>query len=297
LGEIIGGNDVKILMTGRGTSGSFKIRGEQLGAAIGADVVARATDLTGYDLAILVKRPPMDMVLRLHERGIPICWDVVDAWPQPNGNAWRSQQCQAWLAEQVRIIRPAAIVAATDAMAKDCAVFGVPVLWLPHHVRPGLAVNPIREHVARVGYEGGQQYLGTWQAVLERACRVRGWSFEINPLSLAELDIVVALREQHGYATRFWKSGVKAANAQGSGTPIICNREAGYLETASGAERWADSAAELMGALDELAPHAVRVAAQERLLGAAPALALDVVAQKYMTWLRSLSFARDSAIG
>jgi hypothetical protein len=283
---------MKILMTGRGTSGSFKIRGEQLGAAIGADVIPRATDVTGYDLAILVKRPPMDLVQRLHHHRIPIVHDIVDAWPQPHGN-----ECKAWLTEQVSTIRPAAIVAATQAMANDCASFGLPVLALPHHARPGLAVNPIRERVLRVGYEGGLNYILAWAPVIVRACAERGWSFVLNPASLADVDIVLALRDQSGYATQHWKSNVKLANAQGSGTPFIGNREAGYLETASGAERWADNAAELVAALDELAPYAVRVAAQQTLLGAARVLALDAVAQKYLGWLRSLSFVREPALG
>lgn len=277
---------MKILVTGSGSSGSWVIRGQQLGAAIGAVVEPRAVNVKGYDLAVVVKRPPADLVLRLQAARVPVVWDVVDSWPQPAGNTWCERACKEWLVERVAFIKPAAIVAATDAMARDCAVFGVPVLWLPHHVRPGLGVNPIRERVVNVGYEGGAQYLGDWLPVLERACADRGWMFHVKPHSLTDLDIVVALRDQKGYAPRHWKSGVKLSNAQGSGTPIICNREMGYLETATWAEEFADTKEEVLAALDRLAPHAVRVERSARLLGGA--LRLEAVAAKYMAWLRSL---------
>lgn len=275
---------MRVLITGRGTSGSWQIRGAQLGAAIGAAVVPDAKEVEGYDLAVLVKRPAAGLIDRLQRAGVPVIWDVVDAWPQPHGNEWSRAQCMAWLREQVRIIRPAGIVAATRAMAADCEEFGVPVLALPHHARPGLRRNPIRP-VKVVGYEGGEHYLGRWRRVVERECAARGWRFVVNPPTLADLDIVLALRDSAGYAATLWKSNVKLANAQGSGTPVICNREAGYMETASDAERWVDSEAELSAAFDALTDMATRRATAEKLHVSAPRL--DRIAMTYIEWLRS----------
>lgn len=277
---------MKILITGRGSSGSFQIRGRQLGAAIGATVEPRCADPRGFDLAIVVKRPPMDLIARLHQHRIPVVWDVVDAWPQPHGNDWSEAQCKNWLAVQIVSIKPVAIVAATQAMARDCEVFGVPVLWLPHHARPGMAVNPIRERVLRVGYEGGPNYIRDWRPVIEQACADRGWTFHAETESLADVDIVLALRDQHGYAPRHWKSGVKAANAMGSGTPIICSHEAGYFENASGGEYWAGSVGELHAAMDALASQITRRGVSEMLLAKAPML--DDVAAVYRKWLGGL---------
>lgn len=277
---------MKILVTGTGNSGSWIIRGEQLGAAIGATVEPLCVDPRGYDLAILVKRPPMDLILRLQRYHIPIVYDIVDAWPQPQGNDWSERRCKAWLAERIGIIKPAAIVAATRTMAEDCAWAGVPVLDLPHHARPGLVANPVRERVKVVGYEGGGAYIGEWRGQIEAACAARGWEFRHQPLALADIDIVIAMRDQVGYAPRNWKSNVKLANAQGSGTPVICNREAGYLETLCGAERWADTKDELDNALDELTPHAARQRASEMLRKAA--FPLEQAAQTYLSWLNTL---------
>jgi len=277
---------MKVLMTGRGTSGSWAIRGAQLGQAIGAAVVPNAMDVSPYDLAVLVKRPTSDLLQRLHRADVPVIWDIVDAWPQPGGNAWDRARCLEWLAGQVRAIRPAAIVAAARAMAQDCEGFGVPVLALPHHARPGLRLNPIRP-LKVLGYEGGQQYLGRWLPIIQRQCAVRGLQFVINPAEVAEVDVLLALRDCDGYAPRNWKSGVKLANAQGSGTPVICNREAGYLETASGAEHWADDEDELAVALDALTPIEARRTAAKVLRDAAPEL--DSIASTYLAWLRSRS--------
>ena len=48
----------RILITGTGTSGSWKIRGEQLGAAIGAEIMPRAAlaNCRRADVVVLVKR-------------------------------------------------------------------------------------------------------------------------------------------------------------------------------------------------------------------------------------------------
>lgn len=274
---------MKILVTGSGKSGSWQIRGEQLGRAIDAAVVPNATDLHGFDVVIAVKRVPPDLVARARRLEVPLVWDVVDAWPQPVGNDWAREHCIAWLRQRVEETRPAAIVAATRSMKDDCAQFGLPVLALPHHVRPGLERNPIRASVSVVGYEGGENYLGKWRAPIETECARRGWRFEVNPRSLADLDVLVAVREATGYAPRSWKSNVKLANAQGSGTPCVLNLEAGYLETASAAELWADDAAGLSLAFDALESRDARLTASDRLFAVAPGL--DAISKVYRQWL------------
>jgi hypothetical protein len=282
---------VNILVTGRGKSGSWRVRGEQLGKAIGADVIPNALDVAAHDVVVMVKRLRHDIIDRARRADVPLVWDVVDAWPQPEGNLWDRNACMAWLRSQIAMVKPQGIVAATQAMAMDCeAVLAeikhtASVLYLEHHCRPGLERNPIREEVRRVGYEGGA-YLGRWQPVLERECARRGWSFVVNPASLSELDIVVALREADGYAPRHWKSGVKLANAMGSGTPFIGSPEAGYIEMAVGVERFIETEADLGRALDRLTPAAERARCAGWLLTVAPTL--EKVARKYRTWLETI---------
>lgn len=277
---------MKILVTGRGTSGSWQVRGEQLGRAIVATVLPNAVDVAAFDVAVVVKRPPAGMTERIHRAGVPLVWDVVDAYPQPESNAWGREECMAWLRQKVREIKPAAIVAATKAMARDCSEFGLPVLALPHHYRPGLERNPIRDQIRTVGYEGDLNHLGTWGAVLVAECERRGWGFVTNPKSLAELDIVVAVRGNDSYASRNYKSNVKLANAQGSGTPCVLNGEAGYVETSCGAECWADDESQIKSAFDMLEPCGVRQAISEQLIGAS--ISLDAVAKEYSRWLKTV---------
>lgn len=283
---------MQILMTGRGTSGSWQIRGVQLGRALGATVMPEARDVAPYDVAVLVKRPTSDLLQRIHGADVPLIWDVVDAWPQPRGNEWTRAQCLEWLYETQRLVRPAGIVAATQEMAKDCTpLFGLtPVLTLPHHARPGLRRNPIRERVLTVGYEGGEQYIEKWRPVIEAECARRGWAFVTQPAELADVDIVLALRDSTGYAPRAWKSNVKLANAQGSGTPIVCCLESGYLETQSGGEYWVVTPKGLSTAFDALTPQAARIEASRLLLAAAPSL--QSVADTYSQWLQSNFCAR-----
>jgi len=278
---------MNFLMTGTGASGSWKIRGEQLGREIGAKVQPKALDVGGYHFAIVVKRPPLDLLERLQKAEVPIVWDVVDAWPQPLGNSWGRSECMAWFRQSIQRIKPVAIVAATHAMAEDCAEFKVPVIALPHHGRPGLARNTIRKEVRCIGYEGGEQYLGRWSQSLTAECSRRGWKFVVNPESISDLDIVVALRDWSGYAPRHWKSNVKLANAQASGTPFIGSSEAGYLEMAiQGRERFANTPYEVSVALDQLTPYEERLRVSSSMLVSAPRL--SDVATKYKQWLKTI---------
>lgn len=264
-----------MLITGKGTAGSFQIRGHQLGAAIGARVGA---NLPRDGLTIMVKKGNLKHVV----------WDPLDFFPQPLSDNWTREQTIACFDAHVKQIEPIGIVAATRKMAHDAEKYGVPVLWLPHHCRPGLEQNPIREKVSRVGYEGSVKHLGRWKPILEAMCKRRGWEFVINPPSIASLDIVVAFREARGYPARFYKSNVKLANAQGSGTPIICNREAGYLETCGLGECWADTENELEQEFDRLEFHVERLWRSADLYNRR--IELHTVAEQYLKWLRQLSY-------
>jgi hypothetical protein len=273
---------MQILVTGRGSSGSWKVRGEQLGAAIGARVVPQCTDFDGADIVICVKRVLNPGLLK----GKRWLYDIVDAWPQPSGNDWGKAQAVAWLRGELARLKPYAVVFATAVMHEDSGWDG-PALVLPHHAWEAQGVCVIGSEVRSVGYQGGLNYLGNWRNVMGQECRRRGWKWVENPPSIAALDIVVAIREQQGYAARNWKSNIKAANAQGCGTPLIANREAGYLETASGGEYWADTHLEMRTALDALTPQRARVIASSKMRAAAPRL--SDIAARYKNWLMEIA--------
>jgi hypothetical protein len=277
---------VKVLIAGSNVSGSWKIRGEQLGRAIDAAVISRPRVAIRFDVVILVKRPDPAFLANLHSTFK--VWDIVDAWPQPVGNSWDRDRAMTWLREQIRTIRPNAIVAATRKMAEDCEEFDIPTLWLPHHGRPNSPINPIRSEIRTVGYEGGGNYLGAWSGIIERQCKKRGWKFVINPAALADLDIVLGLREVAGYPARNWKSNVKLANAQITGTPCALSPEAGYVETGSGAEFWAETENHLKYAFDSMGPLAFRSWAHHELLKSAPTI--ENVSLRYKEWLQQLKY-------
>lgn len=273
---------MRILVTGRGTSGSWKVRGEQLGAAIGARVIPRCADVRGADVVVWVKR----IINGAPLKGRFWVWDIVDAWPQPEGNNWTEARAVAWLRGELDRHRPSAVVFPTAAMLADSGWQG-PALVLPHHAWPRYHQVALRDRVEAVGYEGSMCHLGRWSEVLERACRARGWCFSANG-DLSKCDIGIALRECSGHAPRRWKSNVKLANLQALGIPAICSPERGYIEFGSGAELYVQTEAELAEALDQLGSLECRARAGARMAAAVPTLA--AVAEEYMTWLEQLNF-------
>lgn len=251
---------MKILFTGKGgKAGSWAMRGEQLGAACGADV-RPMTSSTGYDVTVAVKKIPPELMARISGKWV---WDIVDAYPQPQSYAWGRTEAINWVQNKIKQLRPTAVIWPNQRMRDDCDT-GIPGLLLPHHHRLRIPINPIRPKVQTVGYEGAESYLGSYRAILEQECARRGWKFVVNPPALADLDIVVAFRSGGGYVGEHWKSGVKLANAHGSGTPFVGQPECGYLENASGAEYWAQTPSQIATAFDWLEDQGGREAISDR---------------------------------
>lgn len=282
---------MKVLFTGRGTSGSWQIRGIQVAKAMGARAVSLASsaECKTVDVVIAVKRVPNDLLENIRRSGRPFVWDVVDAYPQPQCGAWSEVQAKDWLRKELERIRPNAVIWPTKRMQAD-ADSRIQGRVINHHHRPGIELNPIRGEIRTVGYEGDVSYLGEWAEVLRRECKRIGAEFVLNPPRLADLDVVVALRGSafNGYAQRMWKSNVKAANAQGSGTPLICNVSASYWDTADEGVQWVTHPEEIGRTMDELAPQRVRQEASA--LGYAARYSVDDAANDYREFLCALKF-------
>lgn len=257
---------MKLLVTGKGGhAGSWVVRGEQLGEALGATVQPVATNARRFDCALVVKRVPDITLAAIRAARIPWVFDAVDFYPQPAAYGWSCGEASTWVRKKLTALKPSAVIWPNQRMREDCDT-GLPGLVLPHHHRPGIAANPIRERVQTVGYEGAPAYLGRWGQRLQAECGRRGWRFVVNPKRLADVDIVIAMRDGGGYVSRHWKSNIKLANAHGSGTPFVGQAECGYLETATGAEYWAEDEASLATAFDWLESQGAREAVSDRFL-------------------------------
>lgn len=269
---------MKILFTGRGTSGSWKIRGQQIANEMGAKAVrvASPTECRNADVIVGVKRIPDELLAAIRASGRPWVWDCVDAWPQKNGPMGKDQAMN-WLHAELDRLRPTAVIWPNRKMQED-AGFGEVIY---HHHRPGIEKNPIRPRIETIGYEGSPAYIEAWALDISEECRKRSMGFTINPSQLADVDVVLALRgpTRNGYPERNWKSNVKLANAHGSGTPFIGAPECGYQETASGAEYWAMSRDDLSLSLDWLESQETRQEVQRRFL--ASALPINAMADEY----------------
>lgn len=262
---------MKILVTGNGKSGSYKIRAEQLGAAIGATVKPNANvpDIKFHDLTVCVKRICDGILANPSRRWV---WDIVDAWPQPHGNNWSRDQAVSWLREAIRRNRPYAMVFPTTQMQQD-AEFDGPSLVLPHHAWPKYQRQPVAEKVTAIGYEGAEHYLGRWRPILEAECAARGWEFIVNG-DLTKCQIGIALRDCTGYAPYAWKSNVKLANFQALGIPAIVSPQVSYREFGGGCFE-VEAVQELIGALNYC----------EAWGPSTPPPALDAIARTYKEWL------------
>ena len=284
---------MKILFVSSGGKerGSFTVRGRQLAAAMGAESSWNPTwrQIDSADLVVVVKSVS-DLVLdMLRERRKPWVWDILDAYKQPEQSQMPESEARAWLSARIETLKPRAVVCTTSKMQEDIWL-GNPTIEteiFPHHgwARP---LNPIREKASIVGYEGRLTYLEGWLPAINSACINAGLGFALSPPEPRVVDILVAVRggQWDGYPSRAWKSNVKLANAQITGTPIICQRTAAYEEFSNGGVQWVEKPEDFTAALEALMPYAVRKRASEMLLK--DAIRVEDVARTYRKWLENL---------
>jgi hypothetical protein len=263
---------MNILFTKIGTtkSGSWQMRGVQIAQPLDARAKANPTesDLDWADVVILVKSFDDLLVHRIKSRRKPIIWDAIDCWPQPEGNSWDVAKAIAYLKSRVMASGASLVITSTSRMAYDLGD-AVRTKTIYHHYRFNQEVNPIRERIEAIGYEGSARYLeGGWFSAIGKACERRKCTFMINPPRLSAVDIVFAVRggPWRGYATDHWKSNVKLANAQVTGTPFIGLQESGCRDTASGAEVWVENPEEVEDAVWSLEHRSIRKEKAECLI-------------------------------
>lgn len=255
---------MRILITGKGSSGSWQCRGVQLGGQVGT-VKARASldDFKKADLVVAVKRITPGFIRAIGESGTPWIWDLVDFYPQPQCSTWTMAVAVKWVRRKIKQFRPDGVIWPNACMQGDCDLPGQVIY---HHARQA-PVNPIREKVAVVGYQGSEKYLGVWRAAIEAECARRGLLFKVN-IPLDEMDVVVAFRDgvHNGDVQRRWKSNVKMANAHGTGTPFVGQPDNAYRETQTGLECWVQSRSNLSQSFDKLEPYETRLEIHKRFI-------------------------------
>lgn len=277
----------RILIVGADSKGSWQVRGLELGRAIGARVTLSPTDgdWRWAQVIVLVKRAADHWGKTARRGGVPVVWDALDFWAQPEDNTLGREEHIAAASALARRCGAALVIGATAAMAADLG--GVA---LPHHSRPGLSLPPMRRRATTVAYEGVPKYLGQWRHALETACARLGFEFLVNPRALSDGDILVAFRDGRwdGWACRRWKSGIKYVNAIAVGRPILTQPCAAFEEIAP-VGRAIDSPDELGVALETLADHQYRRTAYEIARARAGAFTLDAIAKTYRQMILSTS--------
>lgn len=270
---------MKVLIVGTG-KGSWTMRGEQLGAAIGARVTSEPTaaDWVWADVAVLVKRAGRQFAGTARQYRVPVVWDALDFWRQPAENGLGEKAARQLLGAHLAEIRSALTIGATKRMAADAGG-----TYLPHHSWANLAPQPARERVEVVAYEGNPTYLGGWWQRLADACKRRGWTFVVNPPDIRVVDIFATFRDGNwdGHMCREWKSGVKVVNAIAAGRPIIGQSCAAITELCP-PSTIVESPEALDAALDAWTPCAARTAAVDVCRQLAPEFTLSAVAQRYL---------------
>ena len=209
------------------SAGSWEIRGKQI-AEMRANWIAinkpSEEVISKSDIICIVKKPNLKLIDIARKRNIPLVYDIVDSWNQPDDDALykNDKQARDFFLKKWNEIDADAYIFPTRNMEMVLGSLVSLKTTIYHHYWPQIKINPIREKVRKVGYEG-VHFLGDWEQKIEKICNERGIEFVINPDEFTDMDIVVLTRggDYASYLARNFKSNVKLANAMGSGTPAL----------------------------------------------------------------------------
>lgn len=265
---------VKVCFTGRVRKGSWKIRGLQIAACRRnwhASYELNSSEIGKYDLFCVVKKPDDSILKMLTKSGATVVYDIVDPWAQPEdgikiSDVSNARELFAGLFDRVKA---SSYIFANRTMKQHLRPLVPHGTFIYHHYWPNVSLNPIRDKVDVVGYEGNPRYLGEWADTLRAACDRRGWKFVINPTNLTDIDIGIIARgsEDDNFLSNNYKSNVKLANFYGAGTPcLVSAKEMSCHETDEGDVRFFSTSEELDAQLEQLTDYHVRKAVHERFL-------------------------------
>lgn len=281
--------------------GSWKIRAKQVATArpewhSTGDL--EPYDIVHHDVFCAVKRPFRSRLQLLAAMGKTVIYDVVDCWQQPaDGLRYRDLPAiRAWFGEFVRDLPVHGVIFPNRTMREDLGDLVPNPTTIYHHYWPGMEPIEVRERARLVGYQGEPEYLGPWQAVIERICARHGLQFVINPTDFRSLDIGFAARGGVHASTlaHRYKSNVKLANFYGAALPCVVNdSELAYKETDDGEVRFFATERELEDRIVELLPYETRLQAHRSFLDTRRLYTLEAIAGTYADFLRSAVAQRE----
>lgn len=272
--------------------GSFAMRGVQIAAMRDGWSAEWEAGCRPADAFVMVKKPdPRGRTARL------LVWDVVDPWPQKEGNNAGARitsvgEARAWFMNHLdrlcRMVgrRPDLFIFPNAAMWKDLRrIARRPSHVIYHHYDPSYQINVIRPQAKVLGYTGNKHFLGEWAEILPRVAEKFGMEFRCSG-DPSKADIVVLVRggEHRNFLTTRYKSNVKLANCYGTGTPCVAWPEKSYMETACEEVRFFETVEQLEEAIEDLMPYRARQRAKEAFLEEAPRYSIEAVVRKY-EWL------------
>lgn len=218
---------MNVLFLGNGAAGSWRIRAEETVAqrdnwycssTLSQDMADH------FDLFVVVKHLKRWFDV-LESTGKPVILDVVDGWSQPADTRRVSN-----LEESLNLFRDkwafwpffAGHIFPTKAMQEDLGCLS-PCSTVIHHRGMKCRIKPVSRSVNMIGYQGREEFMGEWGDVIRKWCKPHGINFAMNPVSLSELDIGIAVRcELHdSYINRRYKPNIKLANFYMAGLPAV----------------------------------------------------------------------------
>lgn len=301
-------DELRVCFVGDGTSGSWKMRAEQIASLRDSwDAIPthrlRTCKIKDYDVICFVKRMNRDLAATARSMGKVVVYDIIDPWKQPDDERMNNTlpRIFSFFHRLLAGLSVDGIIFPNQMMCDDYGYLRPNSTVIYHHYRPNIKPIEVKRQAQIVGYEGRVDFLGHWRDAMSGLCESLGLRFVVNPSSMSNVDIGFAARSGK-YGTRLsarYKSNVKLANMMGAGIPAVVNAdEAAYQETDDGNVRFFRNREELRESLTALLPYEVRLRIQQSFLRHRERFSLaNIVAQYEQYFQRLVDSLNDRGAG
>jgi hypothetical protein len=215
------------------SSGAWQVRGLQISQSRSYWTAINRPDkedIEKFDIFCFIKKPNLKILDLVKSKNKIAVLDVVDSWAQPGDdlNIFNKDDAADLFRKKWKNLDFDGYIFPTKKMYEDIAPYGSFSTYIYHHYWPKLYTerNPPRRKVFKIGYQGNEDFMGTFINQINKLCLKYDIKFIVNPDNYCDLDVIILFRDgnRNSFLSTNYKSNIKVTNAYGAGIPMLVNK-------------------------------------------------------------------------
>lgn len=226
-------NNPSVCFSSNSSSGAWQIRGVQISQSRPYWTAINKPDkkdIDKFDIFCFIKKPNLKILDLVKSNNKIAVLDVVDSWAQPGDdlNIFNKDDAADLFRKKWKNLDFDGYIFPTKKMYEDLTPYGSFSTYIYHHYWPKLGIERTspKKKVFKIGYQGNEDFMGTFINRINKLCIKYDIKFIVNPDNYNDLDIIILFRDgvRNSFLSTNYKSNIKVTNAYGAGIPLLVNK-------------------------------------------------------------------------